>query len=214
MDKRGLRRSNRPTFADEPINLPKGEARINVNLDELDVDEAAEVVETGEMEHEDSESLEEISASAGRPSTARGAPRAAPAKTALRKPAVEGFAPFEEVDLAYFYADGIAPPEDAEPDPGLLELVENLPVAELVAESLDEYKASLEAEAEPEPAPAAQDRKLPVEAQPAPAEPVPAVTLSDEEFKKLINGLDVDPIGEWEHTYAEQGPLEVVAYDS
>lgn len=210
VDNRGLRRRERKIVSDEPYKMPVREAKINVNLDELDVEATDEVV--GSDEDETEESLEEIAPSAARSPAPRKAAAAAPKQAAPKAAAREALVAFEEVDIAFFYKDGVAPPDDVEPDAALLDLVESLPVAEMVADSVEEYKASLEPEPEPEPA-KPEKRPLPVEAQPAPADPVKPLVLSEAEFQRLARELDVDPVGEWAWAYAAPGPLEAVTYE-
>ncbi|MCX7806881.1 MAG: hypothetical protein N3A38_17090, partial [Planctomycetota bacterium] len=44
---------------------------------------------------------------------------------------------------------------------------------------------------------------------PAPPVPMRAVPLSEAEFKALVQGMDVDPIGEWDWHYVAPGPIPV-----
>lgn len=222
-DNRGLVRRKKETPAEEEAPKPKAPkvAKVNVNLDELDLTTAETVV--GEEEDEE-EHLEEITS--GTPQPARPAAVKPAAKPSAAK--AEPFAEFQTVPDAYFYAEDAAPEEGSERSDELLDLLAQLPVAETVAESGADYRMQLEAQAQktapaaaPKPAvrasgavPAAPRKKVAVEHTAAPRDPVPAVALSDAEFAQLTQGLDTDPIGEWDWQYAAPGPVPVAEFET
>ena len=97
---------------------------------------------------------------------------------------------------AYFYSDGKAPKGKRSEE--LVALIDSMPVAQTAAQSIGEYEEQLEAKekaaAKPvekprlkvSPAVAAVIAKRPLELQPAPAETVTAVLISEVEFKKYL----------------------------
>ncbi|MCW8133477.1 MAG: hypothetical protein KIS92_24245 [Planctomycetota bacterium] len=222
-DGRGLTRRKRADDDRDEAPKPKAPkvAKVNVNLDELDLNEASEVV--GEEEDEEEEQLEEITgAPAARPAPARQA--AAKSKPAAPAAKVEPFAEFQVVPDAYFYEDGAAPEEGAERSEEFLDLIEQLPIAEVVAESAADYRTMLEekqkaAAPKPAPAPAAKPaapagKPMPVESTAAPRDPVAAVALSEAEFSQLVAALEPDPVGEWDWQYAAPGPVPAEEYET
>ena len=234
-DRRGLIRKNKPVEDDEPVK-PKTakQAKVNVNLDELDLGRATEVVGSGEEAEE--EHLEEITsaavssqAQAGK--AKRAAPVAAPERSApaAKSPtsALHPLVSFSLVPDSYFYMEEESPEEGAERSVELVEVIEQLPVAEVVAESTEDYKLAQEQQARAEaqakappvmelaekPASKHVKKEVPLEYKPAPLEPVAALALSEAEFKSLIASLAPDPIGEWDWQYAASGPVHALAYE-
>lgn len=205
-DNRGLSQRNRkPRILDESQakNLPKKEAKVNVDLDTLDLSEASEVVGTPDAggEEEEEEELEEISAAAAAPEPG--------------KRAIEPFTLTEVGDDFFFTADAV-PQEGSELPPAFFELIAQLPEAEVVAESLEAWEASkaskVQAAVKASGKRAAAD--LPLELQPAPAGAMAAVAISEAEFQTLSAGCDADPLGEWDWQYAAGGPVEAVEYEA
>lgn len=202
-DNRGLSQRNRkPRILDESQakNLPKKEAKVNVDLDTLDLSEASEVVGTPDAGGQEEEELEEISAAA------------APAPG---KRAIEPFT-LAEVGDDFFFTTNAVPQEGSELPPAFFELIAQLPEAEVVAESLEAWEASkaskVQAAVKARGKRAAAD--LPLELQPAPAGPMAAVAISEAEFQTLSAGCDADPLGEWDWQYAAGGPVEAVEYEA
>ncbi|MBI3831921.1 MAG: hypothetical protein HY291_20535 [Planctomycetes bacterium] len=222
-DGRGLTRKKKEEVEEEAPK-PKAPkiAKVNVNLDELDLNEASEVV--GEEDEEEEEQLEEITGEAA-PAAAKPKPAAASA------PKIEALAAFSAVPDAYFYEEGAAPEEGSERTEELLELIQQLPVAEVVAESAADYRAAqekkaktpapkpaaapaLKASAKPAAAAAPAKKEVAVEHTAAPKEPVTAVALSDSEFNALVAALEPDPVGEWDWQYAAPGPVLVEEFET
>ena len=222
-DKRGLTRKKK-VVEDEPVPQYKHKvAKVNVDLDNLDIATASEVV--GSKEDREEAELEEI------------APGAAP-KPAAAKPVAKSIPRlpvFEVVPDAYFYAEDAAPEEGSERSEELLSQIEQLPVAEVAADSAHDYHLQQEAKKKaaapaapklaeppalkPVPAPAPKPaappkKKVSVETMPAPAGPVAAVPLSDAEWIKIAASLTADPVGEWDWAYAAPGPVPVVAFEA
>lgn len=222
-DGRGLTRKKKEEVEEEAPK-PKAPkiAKVNVNLDDLDLNEASEVV--GEEDEEEEEQLEEIT----------GEQVAAPAKpkpALAPAPKAEALPVFSVVQDAYFYEEGAAPEEGVERTEELLELIQQLPVAEVVAESPADYRAAQEKKAKaPAPAPkpavapkapakpaaaaAPAKKEVAVEHTVAPKEPVTAVALSDAEFNSLVAALEPDPVGEWDWQYAAPGPVLVEEFET
>lgn len=203
-DNRGLSQRNRkPRILDESQakNLPKKEAKVNVDLDTLDLSEASEVVGTPDAGgHEEEEELEEISAAAAPASGHR---------------AIEPYT-LAEVGDDFFFTPDAVPTEGTELPPAFFELIAQLPEAEVVAESLEAWEADkasqVQAAVKATGKRAAAD--LPLELQPAPAGTMVAVEISEAEFQTLSAGCDTDPLGEWDWQYAAGGPVEAVEYEA
>lgn len=185
-DARGLARKRRQQkAAAEPFQMPKKEAKVNVDLDSFDAGAEAEVVEGAE------EALPVV------PQQVRTA----------RK---EGAGPLPKltvVETAYFYA-GEAPKEDAEPNPELAQLIDSLPVAETVADSIAAYHRD-RAEAEKK-----EEGGIPVEATKVPDGKLAALALSENDFQELAAGMQVDRSGEWLWQYTAEGPVPVLDYQT
>lgn len=203
-DNRGLSQRNRkPRILDESQakNLPKKEAKVNVDLDTLDLSEASEVVGTPDAGAAQEEELEEISAAAAAPEPG--------------KRAIEPFT-LSEVGDDFFFTPDAVPQEGTELPPAFFELIAQLPEAEVVAESLEAWEASkasqVQAAVKASGKRAAAD--LPLELRPAPAGAMAAVAISEAEFQTLSAGCDADPLGEWDWQYAAGGPVEAVEYEA
>ncbi|HEY3321058.1 MAG TPA: hypothetical protein VGP72_11380 [Planctomycetota bacterium] len=182
--------------APKPVKV----AKVNIDLDSLDVSKADVVVPGAALPGE--EALEEIAH--------------APAQALAAATPVEALVSLALVEDRYFYADGKAP-EGARSDE-LLRLVEQLPVAEVIAESAAEYQqkqkgvSAVQAAVEAKPLPPAL-RARPVELQPAPAVPMQAVVLGEDEFQQQVVALVEDPVGEWDWQFAAAGPVAAVDYE-
>lgn len=195
---RGLSaRTKRPD--DVPAAKPKPEkrAKVNVDLDALDLS-SGEVVAGAAEETE--EGLEEI---AHTPNAAR---KHYPELVAINA-----------VDDKYFYGDGGAPRGQRSDE--LLDLIDQLPVAEVIAQSIGDYdmqKREKAAKAAPpvekpvlKPTPA----NRPLELQPTPAGSLVAVLISENEFQRSMSQLGEDPVGEWDWQFAAAGPVAVQTYE-
>jgi hypothetical protein len=188
------RRRRAEAVEDEAPPKPEKKAKVNVDLDQLDLT-AAEVVPVEEVE----EVLEEVPAAA------------APAAPVRRAPPVpHGMVRLTTIADGYFYVEQEAPPGERSDE--LLDLIETLPIAETVAQSIGDYE-SQKKEKVAATAKAAAPAPRPIEAEPAPAAPAAAVAISEAEFAKETAALVEDPVGEWDWQYAAPGPVAVVAYD-
>lgn len=217
-DQRGLTRRMKPVRSDEddepPPPKPKKVAKVNVDLDTLDLEEATEVVGS---EEESDDSLEEIpmaepeedepeedlleeeedEAEAGTPTEDE------EERDAL--PEVDEMVAFQHIQDAFFYVDGEAPDNGDERSQELLDIILELPVAEVVAESIEAYEKNVEA--------SRQKATIPVWSLPSPDESMLAVSLSDQEFQRMTANMELDPVGEWDWNFAAAGPIEVVEYE-
>jgi len=184
---------------DVPAAKPKPEkkAKVNVDLDALDLSSGEVVAGTPE---ETDEGLEEI---AHTPNAAR---KHYPELVALNA-----------VDDKYFYSDGPAP-RGARPD-SLLDLLDQLPIAEVIAQSIGDYdmqkreKAAKAAPPAEKPVLKPTPANRPLELQPTPAGALVAVLISENEFQRQISQLGEDPIGEWDWQFAAAGPVAVQNYE-
>jgi hypothetical protein len=167
----------------EPLQLPKKEAKVNIDLDSFDADAEAEVVQGAEA------ALPVVPVQPGR---AKGAGPLPKLKT---------------VATSFFYA-GEAPPEDEEPSSELVSLIESLPVAETVADSIAAYHRDLAEKVEDE------DTGIPVEATKVPEGKLAAQALSENDFQELAAGMQVDRSGEWLWQYTAEGPVPVLEYQA
>ncbi len=233
-DGRGLMRRNKTVEDEEPVKAKTAkQAKVNVNLDELDLGQATEVVGSGEESEEEAaeEQLEEITSSAAAPhalaaKVKKAEPASAPARASAPvksdpAAALKTLVTFDLVPDSYFYTEDGSPDEGVERSVELVNLIEQLPVAEVVAESTVDYKLALDEQAQAASAKAPEKiaakpvkKEVPLEYKPAPLEPVAALSLSEAEFKSLIAGLDPDPIGEWDWQYAASGPVHAVVYEA
>lgn len=190
VNRRGLRKNTaEPAVADLPRPKAEKKAKVNVDLDTLDLSEG-EVVRSAEEE----EGLEELA-------------HAAPvANKPLAKHAGQVVA-LKAVEDAYFYAGGNAPARRAAK---LDDLLDGLPVAETVAQSIGEYEAG---QAAKQVLRKAAPANRPLELQAAPAGSMTATLISEQEFQRLTASMKEDPVGEWDWQFAAAGPLAVQAYE-
>lgn len=120
---------------------------------------------------------------------------------------------------SYFYA-GVAP-KNAPRSDELLDVIEALQVAEVVARSIVEYEHKKSGLDLPSPAESSKligvgiglAGKSRVELQRAPATPMAAVRLGEGEFHKLTLMQVEDEAGEWEWNVASPGPVAVDAFE-
>jgi hypothetical protein len=198
--RRGLSARARTDVVDEapPKPRPAKVAKVNVDLDALDMS-SGEVVKTGGLEED--EHYEEIShgsAAADRPIK------------------------LQVLQDGFFYEDGKAP--GGERSDELLEVISALPVAEVVAESIGDYHAKKSAAPAKEahaPAPkptasrsqAAAQAVRPLELEPSPVAAMAAVPLAEMEFQRHISKLGEDPVGEWDWQFFAPGPVPVLEYE-
>lgn len=200
VNNRGLTQRGRRNIDDTPVKpKPAKVAKVNVDLDALDLSEG-EVVAGAADENE--EAFEEI------------------APTAVFKRSIgEPMSPLKMIEDNYFYTGGPAP-KGARSDE-LLDLIEKIPVAAVVAESIGDYESQERQKAakaappveKPVLKPSAAVANRPVELQPSPAAVMTAVLISEVEFQKHIANLGEDPVGEWDWQYAAPGPVPVLEYE-
>lgn len=195
--RRGLAPRTRPDVANEPAPKPRPVkvAKVNVDLDALDIS-SGEVVKTGGLE--DEEHLEEIE---------HQVPGAADRPIKLQLVA-DGF----------FYENGKAP--GGERSDELLAVISVLPVAQVVAESIGDLQAKKPAApaAEKAKAPASRSQAAaaairPLELDPCPAAAMAAVPMAEMEFQRHVSKLSEDPIGEWDWQFFAPGPVGVLEYE-
>ncbi|MFH0938346.1 MAG: hypothetical protein V1899_03575 [Planctomycetota bacterium] len=204
-NRRGLiKRQSR--FVDQESPKPKIEkkAKVNVDLDTLDLSQG-EVIKGAA----DDESLEEIKHAA-----------ATASKLLIRHGGA--IVLLKLVRDSYFYAEGNAPKERTDE---LLDLIETLPLAEVVAQSLGEYESQVALSSgkvqqtgnlEQKAANVAfsvveSDRSQ--ELQPLLVASIAAVLIGEDEFQKTVATLIEDPVGEWDWKYTAAGPVAVLEYE-
>jgi hypothetical protein len=201
VNKRGLtQRTRKDNFDDAPVApKPAKIAKVNVDLDALDIN-SGEVVAGAADENE--EAFEEI------------------APTAVFKRSIgEPMSPVKMLDDNYFYTGGPAP-KGARSDE-LLDLIEKIPVAAVVAESIGDYESQEREKAAkavkvaqpPVMKPSVAMANRPLELQPSPEAVMTAVLISEIEFQKHVANLGEDPVGEWDWLFAAPGPVLVHEYE-
>ena len=205
-NRRGLSARPRQLTPEESGQRPKvvKVAKVNVNLDELDIT-SGEVVKTGGIE--DDEQLEEM------------------AHDGVIHPV-----PLKMVHDSYFFENGKAPLGERSDE--LLVIISELPQAETVAQSIGELREQLAANP-PKPkaaersiarasavavhaasaasATAVADR--PLELQPSPIAIMQAVPIAEIEFQRFVAKLGEDPVGEWDWQFSASGPIAVTEYE-
>jgi hypothetical protein len=205
-NRRGLSARPRPLTPEESGQRPKvvKVAKVNVNLDDLDIT-SGEVVKTGGIE--DDEHLEEI------------------AYDGVVHPV-----PLKMVHDSYFFENGKAPLGERSDE--LLLIISEVPLAETVAQSIGELREQLAANP-PKPkaaersiarasavavqavatasATATVDR--PLELQPSPIAIMQAVPIAEIEFQRFVAKLGEDPVGEWDWQFSAPGPIAVTEYE-
>ncbi|HYF50896.1 MAG TPA: hypothetical protein VEJ63_15890 [Planctomycetota bacterium] len=205
-DRRGLIK-RRPVADDEPVKpKPEKRAKVNVDLDALDLSKG-EVVRHADDAPEGMEEIEYT------PFDNKPLQRHAGEIVALTM-----------VPDGYFYSDSKAPGRKRSDE--LLAVIDGLPLAETVAQSIGEYEAK-EAEKKKAAAPKPVEKPVlkqspaavaamaarPLELQPAPADVMTAILISEVEFQRLTGHMAEDPIGEWDWHFAAQGPVPVLSYE-
>lgn len=193
VNRRGLRRTDSaPVAAEAPKPKQDKRAKVNVDLDTLDLSEGEVVQNSAE-----DEGLVEIATAA--PLINRPLVRHAGQIVAL-----------QAVDDGYFYAEGQAPgTRSGELD----DLIDALPLAQTVAQSIGEYESAQSKPASSRPAVRTASASRAIELQPAPEGAMPAASISEQEFQRLKAGLDADPVGEWDWQFAAAGPVTVLEYE-
>jgi hypothetical protein len=188
---RGL--TKRPAKPQKPAPLwPKAaekKAKVNVDLDKLDLS-------SGEMIKDAEEGMVELYESA-------------PVNKPLARHAGKIVA-LKMMRDSYFYMGGRAPAERTEE---FLNLLESLPAAEVVAQSIGEYESDTAPSAEAAGAVTPPQHGGALELRQAPSMPMAAVPLEEAEFQKAAAQLVEDPVGEWDWQTAAPGPLPVLQYD-
>lgn len=182
---------------------PPRVAKVNVDLENFDQSAAAEVIDTlldpehsamDEIEHADIES---------------GGPRNNDVLVALKI-----------VPDGYFYSGNA--PKNAPRSDDLMDIIEALPVAEVVAENIVEFETQKAAGDLSSPMESnsvismsgnAMAGKGRVDLQRAPATPMAAIRLGEGEFQKLMLNLVEDEAGDWEWNYVSMGPVAVEAFE-
>jgi len=190
-NKRGLSQRGKKSVIDDIPSKPKPQkvAKVNVDLDALDLSSGEVVAGAGD----EIEGFEEIAQTVYK-----------------RKPIGVTLTAIED---NYFYTDGPAP-KGARAD-ALLDVIETLPVAEVVAQSIGEFE-SQQCEKAAKSAKAAPQKVLkesPLELQPSPVSAMTAVLISEAEFQKQIASMGEDPIGEWDWHFVAAGPVAAQAYE-
>ncbi len=177
-------------------------AQVNVDLEHFDQSADAEMIET--VEHPASEAMDEIEHGAFEP----GASRVSAGVLVAMK----------IVPDTYFYA-GTAP-KNAPRSDDLLDIIEALPVAEIIAESIADFermkmggKVSITESGKFSLTGTASAGKSRVDLQRAPATPMAAIRLGEGEFQKLTLMMVEDELGEWEWNVASTGPIAVEAFE-
>ena len=177
-------------------------AQVNVDLDRFDASAATETFGTQPPEADAMEEIQhrQIGAAEDR--------NAGPALVALKI-----------VPDGYFYA-GTAP-KNAPRSDDLMDIIEALPVAEVVAESLAEFKQK---KSPATPAHTSESDSWSALAasgmagnrmnlQRAPVTPMAAIRLGEGEFQKLTLTQVEDDLGEWDWNFASMGPVPVDAFE-
>jgi hypothetical protein len=229
-DERGLRkRENRPKpRVQEEKNR---RAKVNVDLDLLDLGKADRIIVTSSTEDEP---MEEIVAEGDSQADPGVAELFSDAATSESVPAAslastrEDFPPdvLQIVKDDNFYFSDALPPSGEAQTPDLENLIAALPEAEVVADCVADWRRrrarlSITARLSPiktdsGPFQSVKRTKAapPLWAEPAPEEPMWAVALSETEFQKaLADGLQPDPQGEWLSEYAAAGPVPVQPFE-
>jgi hypothetical protein len=179
-------------------------AQVNVDLDSFDHSGEGEIIDTSVPP--ETEAIYEIEHGGLEP----GAPREAGEVLVVLK----------LVPDSCFYT-GTAPKNAPRAD-DLLDVIEALPVAEVVARSITEYEmqesgafvaGAGDSSKMVAPAGLGMVGKSRVELQRAPATPMAAVRLGEGEFVKLTLMQVEDEAGEWEWNYASPGPVPVETFD-
>jgi len=191
-DDRGLTK-RRGFSAPSPLPKAKKAAKVNVDLDKLDLSSGEVVAAAGD---EELEGHDEIAFAAPLPAT--------------RRILGTRFVELSTVKHGYFYEDGFAPAEQGD---DFFDLIDSLPKAEVLAQSIGEYERSqndkkqsaISAAAVGKPVPS----NRPVQLQAAPYEAIKPTLLSEAEFQKLIGSSGEDPVGEWDWAFIAPGPIAV-----
>ena len=179
-------------------------AQVNVDLDKFDQSAAGEVIET--YQQPESGAMEEIQYGDMSSSDAR------------KSDAV--LVALKIVPDSYFYAGN--PPKNAPRSDDLMDIIEALPVAEVVAESIADFERKKGGGTLTSGAPdsgvmslsgTAMAGKSRVDLQRAPATPMAAIRLGEGEFQKLTLQMIEDEGGEWEWNFASTGPILVDAFE-
>jgi hypothetical protein len=196
-NRRGLSAKPRSATPDEVAPRPKAAkvAKVNINLDELDI-HAGEVVKTGGID--DDEQLEEI------------------AHDGVNHPV-----PLKIVHDSYFYESGKSPIGERSNE--LQNLILEIACADTVAQSIGDLREQRAEEAQkkagkPKAAVAvsvvsAANTDRPLELQPCPATIMAAVPIPEIEFQRFVAKLGEDPVGEWDWQFAAAGPIPVSDYE-
>jgi len=191
-DDRGLTK-RRGLSAPSPLPKAKKAAKVNVDLDKLDLSSGEVVAAAGD---EELEGHEEIAFAAPLPAT--------------RRILGARFVELSTVKDGYFYEGGFAPAEKTDE---FFDLIDTLPKAEVLAQSIGEYERSQNDKKQSAVTAAAVGKPVPsnrpVQLQAAPYETVQPTLISETEFQKLIGNSGEDPVGEWDWAFVAPGPISV-----
>jgi hypothetical protein len=173
--------------------LPKAKknAKVNVDLDTLNLSEGEVVAAAGD---EQLEGHDEIAFAAPLPAT--------------RRILGERFVELKAVKDSYFYDEAGAPAEKTDE---FFDLIDTLPNAEVLAQSIGEFERAQNTRKQSVVTASAKPSMAgrPVQLQPAPYEAVQPTLISESEFQKLVGVSAEDPVGEWDWAYIAPGPVTV-----
>ena len=191
------RRPGRKISATPPPRPTRKPAKVNVDLDTFDQSQPAETIDVPRTDS--SEAMDEIPSGT--------LPQGGKTSSG------EVLVALKLVPDTYFYQG--AAPRNAPRSEELLDIIEVLPVAEVVAESIADYER--QQGGRPPSGETAMHKSgrfaSRVEYQRAPGTPMAAVRLGEGEFQKSTLTWAEDPGGEWEWVVASQGPIAVDAFE-
>jgi hypothetical protein len=191
-DDRGLTK-RRGFSLPSPLPKAKKNAKVNVDLDTLDLSEGEVLAAAGD---EQLEGHDEIAFAAPLPAT--------------RRILGDRFVELKPVKDAYFYDDAGAPAEKAEE---FFDLIDSLPKAEVLAQSIGDFERAQNSKNQSAVAAAVGTKPSmagrPIQLQPAPYEAVQPTLISEGEFQKLVGVSAEDPVGEWDWAFIAPGPVTV-----
>ena len=171
-------------------------AKVNVDLDKFDLQNPSETIDMPAREHE---LMDEIEHNTFRGEDARSQ--------------TEVLAALKLVPDAYFYS-GLAP-KNAPRTEELMDIIEALPVAEVLAPNIQAYENSkngAQSDANERPASGLLSKNR-IELQRAPATPMAAIRLGEGEFHKLTLISAEDPVAEWDWKFSAPGPVTVEPFE-
>lgn len=184
-----------------PAKAPRV-AKVNVDLDKFDLQNPSETIDMPARGEHDM--MDEIEQNAYRGADARNPD--------------EVLAALKLVPDAYFYS-GLAP-KNAPRTEELMDIIEALPVAEVLAPNILAYEKSKSGGLEDANDLPADMRaagsllsKNHIDIQRAPATPMAALRVGEGEFHKLTLTSSEDPVGEWDWKFTAPGPVAVDPFE-